>query len=102
MSPQPTLGRLVHYRVSEYDAELINRRRKDAYESGTFQEKTGAIAHVGNQVSEGQVFPALIVRLWSAGTVNLQVFLDGNDVFWATSRQEGDDVGNWAWPEVTA
>jgi hypothetical protein len=97
--PEPTIGRTVLYRVTEYDAEQINRRRKAAYESGAYAEQNGTIAHIGNQVAEGQEFPAVIVRLWSGDLVNLQVQLDGNDTFWATSRKEGEDVGTWHWPE---
>ncbi|MFC9505355.1 hypothetical protein [Streptomyces sp. NPDC057002] len=97
--PTPTVGRTVLYRATEYDAEQINKRRKDAYTSGSYAEENGTIAHVGNQVTEGQVFPAVVVRVWEGGLLNLQVHLDGNDVFWATSRQEGEDVGTWHWPE---
>lgn len=98
MSTTPTIGRSVHYRASAYDADRINKRRKDAYKSGSYAEENGTIAHVGNDVAEGQIFPAIVVRVWS-GSVNLQVLLDGNDTYWATSRSEGEDPGQWAWPE---
>ncbi|GAA4560510.1 hypothetical protein [Planotetraspora kaengkrachanensis] len=32
------------------------------------------------------------------GVCNLQVLLDGNDAYWATSRTEGDEPGRWSWP----
>lgn len=98
--PEPTIGRTVHYRASADDAVRINKRRKDAYKSGAYAQEDGTIAHVGNDVAEGQVFPAVIVRVWNVGSVNLQVLMDGNDVYWATSRSEGEDPGQWAWPEV--
>lgn len=98
--PTPTLGRTVLYRASADDATQINKRRKDAHESGLWREENGAVAHVGNNVVEGQQFPAEIVRVWAGDLVNLQVKLDGNDIFWATSRAQGDDVSQWAWPEV--
>ncbi|WP_369042182.1 hypothetical protein [Streptomyces sp. Midd1] len=101
MSATPTIGRTVHYRASADDAARINKRRKDAYNSGAYGEEDGTIVHVGNDVAEGQVFPAVIVRVWSGGSVNLQVLMDGNDVFWATSRSEGEDPGKWTWPQVT-
>lgn len=60
------------------------------------------------------VRPAIIVRVWSETTVNLQVFLDGaggaqaewNDglganVLWKTSLvldHSGERVGTWHWP----
>jgi hypothetical protein len=48
----------------------------------------------------GDVLPAIITRAFEgAGTaVNLQVFLDGNHSYWATSRSEGTDHGQWSWP----
>ncbi|MFI1371356.1 hypothetical protein ACH4UY_05000 [Streptomyces longwoodensis] len=99
--PQPSIGRIVHYKVTAHDAEQINRRRKDFHESRSADEHTGFVGHVGNGVAEGDVFPAMIVRVWaeSTVTVNAQVFLDGNDTYWATSRAEGTEPGTWAWPE---
>ncbi|MFJ4686422.1 hypothetical protein [Streptomyces sp. NPDC088789] len=98
----PTIGRTVHYRVTQYDAARINKRRKDAYKSGAYAEENGTIAHVGNDVAEGQIFPAVVVRVWSGDLVNLQVLMDGNDTYWATSRSEGEDPGQWAWPKVVS
>jgi hypothetical protein len=43
----------------------------------------------------------LIVRVWgpsAESAVNGQVFLDSNDVFWATSRRVGDQPGTFSWP----
>lgn len=98
----PTLGRIVHYRLSDRDAEEINRRRKDfaAAEPGN----SGFQGHVGNPVVGGQTFPAMVVRTGNfegadnADICSLQVFLDGNDTLWAVSRAEGDRDGAWAWP----
>ncbi|MEV8601754.1 hypothetical protein AB0465_17965 [Streptomyces griseoviridis] len=98
----PTIGRTVHYRVTQYDAERINKRRKDAYKSGAYAEENGTIAPFGNDVAEGQIFPAVVVRVWSGDLVNLQVLMDGNDTYWATSRSEGEDPGQWAWPKVVS
>jgi hypothetical protein len=44
----------------------------------------------------------MIVKIFPGnphGVVNLQVYLDGNDAFWATSRHEGPDESEWQWPE---
>lgn len=97
----PTLGRTVHYRLSADDAECINRRRGDGEKSGARNGHTGYIVHAGNRAAEGQILPAVIVAIWEPGSVNLQVSLDGNDLYWATSRKEGDDAGQWHWPERT-
>lgn len=99
--PTPALGRHVLYRLSADDADRINRYRAD-YTSSAKNTRTGFIGHVGNQAAEGVVCPALIVRVWDEPepTCNLQVFLDGTDTYWATSRKEGTDVAQWMWPEV--
>ncbi len=95
----PSIGRIVHYRLATWDVEAINRRRADAADAG--RRDDGAQVHTGNQVSEGDVFPAMIVRCWGeieGSMVNLQVFLDGNDTYWATSRVEGDALAHWFAP----
>lgn len=82
----------------------------------------GRIVHfrIGGTDEEPELRPALIVRVWSPTSVNLQVFFDGsNDVprppaeadgirpdldeaerglGWRTSVTEGDGVGYWRWP----
>src|SRR5262245_20177326 len=72
------------------------------------------------RVSETEVRPALVVRVWSDEMVNLQVFLDGhNDAAWKragvdvpmftfderergqawkTSVHVGNGIGDWSWP----
>ena len=125
---KPTIGRIVHYTLTEQDAEQINRRRTDgpsiAERIKAALWPLGAQGHIGNVVKAGDVFPMVIVRVWdvTSTSVNGQVLLDGNDAFWATSRvqavadgmrpgpaPEGGDLaagsadarGRWAWPERT-
>lgn len=107
----PTPGRIVLYTLTEDDATAVNRRRKDfqafcgshehPHEPGQ-PGATGHVGHVGNTTRAGDVYPAMIVRIWTPGnpdgTVNLQVHLDGNDTYWAPSRIEGTGPGSWAWP----
>jgi hypothetical protein len=104
--PAPTIGRLVHYTLTQWDADAINRRRAD-WERNRHDEVSGERggkgyqAHTGNHAAEGDVYPALIVRVWGdteQSAVNLQVHLDGNDTYWATSRTAGDGPGHWRWP----
>lgn len=100
-APTPAIGRIVHYRLSVQDAAAVNRRRQDFHESGSAAARTGFVGHFGNRAEEGDLYAAMIVRVWneSTVTVNLQVLLDGTDVLWATSRAEGAEPGTWAWPE---
>jgi hypothetical protein len=99
--PRPSIGRTVHYTLSEQDAAQINRLRKDFHDNGALHPGTGFVGHVGNHAQEGDVYPAVIVRIFDprSTTANLKVLLDGNDEFWATSRQLGDGPSYWAWPE---
>lgn len=99
----PTIGRLVHYRLTVYQADDINRRRNDATDKIELHraQKTGTQVHVGNYVSAGDVFPMMIVRVWSpveGGAVNGQLHLDGNDIYWLTSVCEGTREGEWFVP----
>lgn len=103
----PSIGRTVIYTLTEQDADAINRRRKDAARNlGKIREDAiGYVAHVGNNVAEGDRFPMVIVRVWAGLTapteqtsVNGTVLLDGTDTYWATSRQQGDGVGQWHEP----
>lgn len=96
----PTVGRIVQYKLTKYDAEAVNKRRTDAIENGAAHQATGFVAHTGNSVDAGDVYPMLVVRVWSSGgSVNGQVFLDGNDSLWVTSATEGTSERQWHWPE---
>lgn len=98
--PQISLGRTVHYRLSEFDAEQINRRRAVA---PGYEPAAGTQRHVGNPASAGDVLPCLVTKVWSVegNLVNAKVFLDGNDTLWITSVHEAaspDELGAWFWP----
>jgi hypothetical protein len=117
-------GRFVQYMLTADDAEEINRRRTSA---GSIKERMdpkasrvrpvgnegpvvgqtwpeGAQAPIGNRAVGGQVYAALIVQDWHDGqggtALNLQVFLDGNDVLWKTSVLQGPGPGTWVWPTI--
>jgi hypothetical protein len=101
------LGNIVFYCLTAEDAEAINRRRTtgSSIADRIKEDKwpLGAQAHIGNEAAEGQVYPAMVVRDWDPNApdpmVNLQVFLDGNDTYWATSRHESQNCetvpGKW-------
>lgn len=92
----PTLGRIVLYRLSEADAEAINRRR-DAWRDSP-SARWGYVAHVGARVKAGQQFPAVVVNVLGSQAVALKVLLDGSDDLWAASATEGDHDAGWTWP----
>ncbi|MFD8529399.1 hypothetical protein ACFV0L_18465 [Streptosporangium canum] len=88
---KPTIGQIVHYTLSGHDVSMINLESMQSF---------GGQGVVRSPVKLGDVFPAIITRaIEGAGTaVNLQVFLDGNHSYWATSRSGGSDHGQWSWP----
>lgn len=92
----PSPGRIVLYTLTAVDAEHVNRRREDAEDHRATRVADGAQVHVGNTAFEGDQLAALIVRVWTNDgepTVNAQVFLDGNDTLWITSRRYADKPG---------
>lgn len=91
--PKPVIGAIVRYRLSQQDADATNKRRADAqaHLQDHRENSNGVQIHMGNAVSEGDIFPMMMTRVWNLdpGTVNGQVFLDGNDTLWVTSVVPG-------------
>ncbi len=96
----PTTGRTVLYRLSESDADKINkyRRHADMFAMDNTDSNPGWQRHVGNNVNAGEIVPLVIVRVWPGDLVNGQAILDGNDSLWVTSAKEGHADGQWHWP----
>lgn len=85
---KPTIGRIVHYKLNSLEA-LEAQKDMEAFKLS------------GNRPRAGEVYPALIVRVWGdqeTSVVNLQVFLDGRHTIWVTSRAQGELEGQWIWP----
>jgi hypothetical protein len=86
---RPELGAIVYYKLNQGDVDRINQQRSER----------GHQSFDGNDVTAGDIYPAQIVRTFNTGddnsTVNLSVNLDGNDTYWATSRQVGDTEGSY-------
>lgn len=80
-----TPGRIVLYKLNEFDVAAIAERR----------DRTGI---GGNRACLNDIHPAIVVRTWDGKLANLQVLLDGHDTHWATSRAEGQEAGEWHWP----
>lgn len=76
---KPTIGRVVHFRLTAEQAKQINRLRVGSAEAGiavppapfapfgSLPERLwpdGAVRHVGNSVGEGSVVPLIITTIW--------------------------------------
>ena len=96
-----TVGRIVHYVLTKDDVRLINRRR---HQTEKFDQPKGVQVHVGNDVTENEHVAAIVTRVWGAeGIVNLKCFLDGSDVYWATSIGFNDaekPARSWHWTDA--
>lgn len=95
-----TIGRIVHYVLTEADAATINAIRHAAPGALIGDPAPGP---QGNPVAPGEVLPAIVVRVWGPECVNLQVWLDGNDSLWKTSATQAsspdvNEPGCWDWP----
>lgn len=83
-----SIGRIVHYRLNEYDVERL-------------WESSGN----GRYYSKGDIVPMIVVTVWEkeygdAPGVNGQCFLDNDNpsTLWVTSVREGTEPGTWQWP----
>lgn len=123
----PTIGRVVHYRLTREDVRSINRRYVDAseYYGEHRKNRLGTQLHVGNQHHHDEIVPLIVVRVWldeyspdnrvcrdylvgdedpvfhhplSSYGINGQAVLDGNDSLWITSAPQGDFPGAWDFP----
>ena len=95
---KPSIGRIVHYILTEKDAREVNRRRVAVTNDERWPP--GAQAHVGNPVHAGEHVPMIVCFIFvDDDLVNGQVFLDGSDSLWQSSVEEGTGLGTWHWPE---
>jgi len=99
MTQVPAVCRIVRYKLSAHDADVINRQRAATAQSRSAGTTLlGVQTHAGNVVEAGDVYPMVITRVWSSQLVNGQVLLDGNDTHWVTSVKCGDGEREYAWP----
>lgn len=82
---KPTVGRIIHYVVTEADRAHVEALKATGIEI--------------NPLSTLQHLPAIVIVPWSELTVNAQVLLDGATVLWKTSITQGTVPGTWHWPE---
>lgn len=106
MSQQPTIGRIVHYSLSENDAESINKRRADTAKhlEAHREASTGVQVHVGFEVTAEDVFPAIVVGTHEdSDNLDLRVLLNGTDILWSPDAPyspyaAAPEPGSWFWP----
>lgn len=87
-TPDPTLGRIVHYTLTDEDVRRLDNDRITTLAYGN-------LPHAGDSV------PAIVVGGMNADaprTVNLQACLDGNDRLWIANAAEGEEAGQWHYP----
>lgn len=70
------IGSTVWYRLTEEDAEKVNRWRNTAskYRSSKGFCSTGCQEHFGNRVNAGELLPATVVRCYSAAAMGHEVY----------------------------
>lgn len=88
--PKPSIGRIVHYRLTDASVDEISRLRSNGF-------------HIGARAISGDALPMIIVSIWQRSSpddicICGQVFLDGNHVLWVQSVVEGTTPGTWSWP----
>ena len=105
----PTIGRIVHYALTEKQAQEVNRRR--VAQPHLPEWPAGAQAHIGNPVCTGSIVPMIVTAVWpnefgpDRPGINGQALLDGGDSLWVTSVAETPpsetpepQPGCWVWP----
>jgi len=82
-----TIGRIVHYSLSEADVSQIARQRSK-------------LPIIGNTVRRGDILPLIVTTTFSNNIINGQAILDGLDTLWVTSVKQGYNPGEWNWPPI--
>lgn len=98
----PTIGRIVHYRLTADDAATINEQRyraKQYFGAGEdMNMSVGQQLHVGRHMVQGETCAMIVTAALGNARVNGQVILDGNDHLWCVSVSYGTANGCWSWP----
>lgn len=92
-----TIGKLVHYKLDADDCTLI-----EAMRSTMEAEFSIPSAMQGEDVSEGEIYPAVVVKVQSGAEVSLQVALPGTPgAVYLRNKGQGLEQGSWCWPELS-
>lgn len=92
---RPVVASLVLYRLTADDANELARRH--AAEVQLFKHSLGVAP--GVVPSSGDSLP-MIVTFVGESEVRGQVVLDGSGRLWVKTRHQGDDRGQWRWPDA--
>lgn len=100
---KPTIGRIVHYRLSADDAQYINARRAhaQAHLDHHRETKNGAQIHVGSQVGGGDLVAMVVTSVPKnfGRLIDGKCLLNGSDDYWVTNVSHGNNTSQWCWPE---
>src|SRR6266478_1121809 len=85
-------GRIVYFVFDENHAQQVKARR-DLHST-----TNRSAASMGNGVKAGDIYPAMVVRVWDeSGCSNLQIVLDGDDNHWAISVNFNPEKSQFSW-----
>lgn len=87
------VGKIVDYKISVEESFIINDLKD------TVRDLSEEPIYRGNKATAGQTFPLLVTRLSSDGSINGQLFLDGNYSYWVNNAVEGIGPHTWNWPK---
>ncbi len=89
-------GRIVYFVFNEASAKEVMRRRTTGPSIAERMRAippawpAGAQAHIGNDIKAGDIYPAMVLRVWgSSGCSNLRV--------WATSINHDPAKAEYTW-----
>lgn len=92
-----SIGKLVHYKLTAEDVQTIQTMRsvmQDTFDLPATMQ--------GEDVREGETFPAVVVKTQGSWKASLQVALPGMPgAIYLQSRSQGTGEGEWLYPELS-
>ena len=90
---QPTIGRIVLYRLTERDVDFIEKGRVALPDFKW-----------GSDLAAGEYVPMMVTRV-AGGRINGRAMLDGTDTLWCKGVEQAETTpgldmpnGTWCWP----
>ena len=93
----PTIGRIVHYRLTENQAKNLNAE-DDGHDPWRPSEQRDP--NEKRPYTTGSLVAGIVISVIDRDTVNLRLFIDRNypEEKRITSVIRGDGPGEWDWP----